>query len=156
MLFSLQVSCEEISAEIPKEVVIAHALRAMVYVPSFKQGLIAEKRRTGNTNLFIETTLTVSDSTLEQIVSRVFGKYLSRAQANELLEFYESPTGRALIADQARDPLDQNPQLHLNSSQMYEVGSFTNSATGKAFAHISGNQAIWKEIRDAIQSELVK
>jgi len=139
-----------------KEALLARALSAMTFGPSTKKGLIAEKQRAGRTNKFIEAAVAADDAQLEEIASRVYAKYLSQQQVEEILRFYESAAGRSLVAQQARDISNPRPMLSLQSEHAAEARAFTNSATGKTLALLTGSQAIWAEIREAIRVTLAR
>lgn len=154
VLAALNVAAQEV--DLKKQALLARALNAMAFVPSFKQSLVAEKQSTGKTTKFIETILAADDAQLETVISRVYGKYLSRQQVEELLRFYESAAGRALVAQQARDVSNSRPRVILEPAHAAQARAFTNGPTGRAFARISDSQEIWGEIAEAFRKALLK
>lgn len=147
---------QETSIDLEKNKLLVRALEAMAYAPSFKQGVALEKQQSGKTTAFIEAVLSADHSQLNGIFAHVYARYLSRKQIEELVRFYESPTGRVLTAQQARDATNQNPSLKLDSKQVAEAKAFSNSPTGKAFKQVSEDEKIWKEVGQEIRSRLLR
>ena len=146
---------QETDIDLEKAKLLVRALEAMAYAPSFKQGVTLEKQQSGKTTPFIEAMLSVDNSQLNRIFTHVYAKYLSRKQIEELVRFYESPTGRALTVQQARDATNPNPTLKLDSKQMAEARAFSSSPTGRAFKQVSEDEKIWKEVGQEIRSRLL-
>jgi hypothetical protein len=143
-------------ADPEKQALLERTLSAMAHVPSFKQGLLAEKQGSGKTTKFIEAALAADDRQLEVIIAGVYANYLSRQEIEELSRFYESTAGKALVAQQARNPLNPRPPLRLEPNHAAEARAFTSSATGKAFARLSSSQEIWGEVGTAIRMALLR
>jgi hypothetical protein len=138
-----------------KETLLARALKAMEYGPSFKQGLAAEKKQSGKTTAFIERALAADDSAIESIFAHVYAAQLSDAQVTELVRFYESSAGRALVAQQARNALDPNPPLRLTQEQATEARAFTNSDAGRVFKRVSEDEMLMQQVGAALQKALL-
>jgi Holliday junction resolvase len=154
VLAALNVAAQEV--DLKKEALLARTLKAMTFVPSFKQSLLTEKQSTGKATKLMEAILAADNAQLETIISRVYGKYLSRQQVEELLRFYESAAGKALVAQQARDVSNPRPWEILRPTQAAEARAFTNSPAGRAFARIADSQEIWGEIAAALRKALLK
>ncbi|MCI0507976.1 MAG: DUF2059 domain-containing protein [Gammaproteobacteria bacterium] len=146
---------QENGIDLQKNKLLVRALEAMAYAPSFKQGVALKKQQSGKTTAFIEAVLSADHSRLNEIFAHVYAKYLSQKQIEELVRFYESPTGTALTAQQARDATNPNPSLKLDSKQIAEARAFTNSPTGRAFKQVSEDEKIWKEVGQEIRSHLL-
>ena len=138
-----------------KEALLARALKAMTFAPSAKKGLLAQKQRNG-TNRFIEDTLLAPDAQLERVALSIYAKYLSQQQIEEILRFYESAAGRSLVAQQTQEISNPRPILTLQPDHAAEARAFTSSTTGKVLAMLTGSQAIWTEIGEALRADLAK
>jgi Holliday junction resolvase len=151
---ALHVAAQEVDAR--KEALLVRALNAMAFVPGFKQSLLVEKQSSGKTTRFMDATLAADDAQVERIIARVYAKYLSQQQVEELLRFYESAAGKALLAQQGRDPNARSRVMTLDPAHAAEARAFTSSPAGRTFARISDSQEIWGEIAEALRRALPK
>lgn len=134
---------------------LARALDAMHFVPSFKYGLNYQKAHLGANTPFIEGALHMDDGLLVQIFARVYARHLSMAQIQALDHFYESSAGRELTAEQTRDPTATNPLLTLTPQQLAQAQAFSTSPAGKKMQWLMTSNDVRTEADSAIGSFIV-
>jgi hypothetical protein len=133
MISAFPLSAQDNSRSAGKEAMLARALSAMQYAPSFKQGFAAEKKRSGKTTPFIERVLEADNSIIETAFARVYATQLS----------------------EGRNALDPNPPLRLTQEQVLEARAFTNSDAGSSFKRISEDEALMQQVGAALQKILL-
>ena len=140
------------NASADKVELLARALQAMRFVPSFKYGLVYQKTHQGVTTPFIEGALHTDDSLLQQLFAGVYARHLSLAQVQALLNFYESPTGQELTVQQTRNPEEANSALKLTPQQWAQAQAFSASEAGTKMQWLLNNDEVRDEANSAIGS----
>lgn len=146
---------QDLATSPDKHSLLVRAFEAMNYARSFKKGLALERQQAGQTNAFIEAVLSTENAVLNDIFADVYQQHMSHKQAEELVEFYESPAGEILILKQMGEVELSAQQVQQFSSQLNKITEFSNSQTGREIAGIFEDQAVWEAIREEINSRLV-
>lgn len=134
---------------------LGHALQAMQFVVSFKYGLNYQKQQLGVSTPFIEGALQTDNAILRQLFASVYARHLTQQEVETLVRFYESPTGRELTAQQARDPANANPSLNLTQAQLAEAQTFSTSAAAQKLQWLMTNDEVRDETNHAIGSVIL-
>lgn len=134
---------------------LRRVLKDTAYVPNFKKGLRAVVKKEGKSSPFLKAILSEDNSRLDAIFARVYARHLSSMQIDQLLRFYESPTGKVVVLQQRQDSNNPSPPLRLSPKQKDEVLAFSNSAAAKAFRRVVMDKKIWHEAEKALHSSLV-
>lgn len=140
------------NASADKVELLARALGAMRFVPSFKYGLTYQKTHLGVTTPFIEGALHTDDGLLQQIFAGVYARHMSLTQAQALVNFYESPTGQELTAQQTRNPEADNTALKLTPQQWAQAQAFSTSEAGAKMQWLLSSDEVRDEANSAIGS----
>jgi len=133
---------------------LVRVLQATHYVENFKTGVRQVVHQSGKTNPLLQAVLKTDNAKLNEIFATVYARHLSLAQAQKVRQFYESATGRALIAAQMQHVNDPHPELDLSQAQLLKVKAFTDTDAAKAFAQAARDKSIWDELGKALKDEL--
>lgn len=138
----------------PKVAELRHVLEATAYVPNFKRGISEVVHKTGKTNPVLEEILAADNATLLEVFARVYARHMSAMDIHQVARFYDSPTGKALLRVQRRDPDNPNPTLQLSATQRSELQSFSRSPAAKAFVGTVRDKDVWDEALREIRATL--
>ncbi|MCA3227890.1 MAG: DUF2059 domain-containing protein [Burkholderiales bacterium] len=140
--------------ESDKEQLLSRALGHMYYAQSYKHGLRTEMRALGKTTPFIEAVLAADNAFIERIIASVYARRLTLAHAQAVASFYESDAGKALVRQQAQDPLNPKPKIALTPDQFAQARAFSRSSAGRELAEAMESTEAWAEIEQALGSAL--
>ncbi|WAC62276.1 hypothetical protein OVA13_12865 [Pseudoxanthomonas sp. SL93] len=132
-------------------VVVAHQMRI---AQSFKHGINAEKTRSGSISGQAQAALQMDDKQLEELFADVLASKISIQEAREAYEFHSSVAGEALIASQARDPMNPSPTLNLTPPQIVAINAYMSSPTGKKLGALISSSATWDEFSTKVTDAL--
>lgn len=133
---------------------LQHVLEVTAYVPNFKRGISEVVQKTGQSNPVLKEILAADNETLLRVFARVYARHMSAMEVDEVARFYGSPTGKALLTVQRRDPDNPHPALQLTATQRGELQSFSHSAAAKAFMSTVRDKDVWGEALREIRAAL--
>ena len=139
-------SGQDTSAASYKDKLLVRMLRAITYAQYFKEGTAAKKPECKKSCAYIEAVMSADDSQIEEIAVDVYGKYFPLNQLEEIVRFYESPSGKAVLVFQRAHNTNKDSTLTLDSMQVAEFNAFCKSPAGTIVKEVLEDQKIQKEL----------
>ncbi len=156
LLATAFASAQPASPQAEKRQYLVAIARDMRVAQSFKYGINAEKARSGSISEQAQAVLRMDDKRLEVLFADVLESKVSLQEAREAYDFHGSDAGRALIAAQAKDPLNAGSALNLTSAQIAAVNAYMSSPTGKKLGALVSDSATWNEFSAKVADDLVR